>query len=105
MSEPLYHVVVLHRHPKERIRDKHKLMPHAEAKALAQKLRGTINRKAYRVEVWRDRRAYWAKRHQDKYENDPAYRDERRERARDWSRKARAEANGDLTPWLTLPRT
>ena len=53
------------------------------------------------VQINLDRSAYLAEYHRNRYQNDEQYRTRKQTRAREWQRRARAAARGDMTPWLT----
>ena len=96
-EEPQYYLVVVDKH--DRIRSKRGPMSKEQAELARPLLKQKVAKK-YRVQVRKDRKAYFATYHANRYKNDPAYKARLIKNATDWNRKAKAAARGDLTPWL-----
>lgn len=108
MDKQLYWVVVRTRkRPGSRLRRKMTIvkrfgpMEYEKAEKRRNNILADLDHELFRVEVNADRAAYFIAYHQKRYATDPEYRERHRKRARDWNRKSRAAARGDMTPWLT----
>lgn len=105
MTEQLYWVVIRSQKRRRRGRvtsvvERIGPMNYTEALAKQASISPDRHHKRFTVQVHADRKAYFAAYHSKRYETDKAYRKTRQDRARDRSRRVRAAARGDMTPWL-----
>jgi hypothetical protein len=108
MREQLYWVVIralrgrMGRRRKTTLVKKMGPMPHANAQLTRAGVVMQLDHANFKVEVVKDRTAYFAGYHRKRYSEDAEYRERMQKTALEWQRKARAAARGDVTPWLTL---